>query len=176
MVAVIGIGNPLAGDDGVGIEAVRLLQKVLTDTRVHCMTCERGGLDLLDMLAGYNNVIIVDAAKTRLHPPGTVKTVSFQKPFPTTGSLSLHTIDLQALLGFGTMIGMSMPGKVTVYAVETADPATFREGFSLDVRRAVTDVIKSVTGQLQCTLDGLQLAASCLSEFEEPRGIEHTQL
>src|SRR5512143_3793072 len=101
MVAVIGIGNPLAGDDGVGIEVVNLLQKALRDKRVPCLPSERGGLDRLDLLAGYYDVIIVDAAKTGANPPGTVSKVSFQRPFPSTGSLSLHTIELQALLGFG---------------------------------------------------------------------------
>ena len=175
MVAVIGIGNPLAGDDGVGIEAVSLLQKALRDERVHCLTSERGGLDLLDLLAGYDEVIIVDAAKTGTHPPGTVSTVSFRRPFPTTGSLSLHTIELQALLGFGSMIGMSMPGQVTVYAVETADPETFHEGCSHVVQHAVVNVITLMASQLRSMLDGLQLASSFLTDYEEQQGLEHTQ-
>ena len=159
MVAVIGIGNPLAGDDGVGNEAVRLLHKALSDQRVHCMTSERGGLDLLDMLSGYHDVVIVDAAKTGLHPPGTVTTASFRRPFPATGTPSLHTIELQALLGFGSMIGMPMPREVTVYAVETVDPETFHEGCSDVVQRAAADVAKTITGQLQCMLGGLQLTS-----------------
>ena len=154
MVGIIGIGNPLAGDDGVGIESVTLLRHVVTDERVHCMTCERGGLDLLDMMSGHEAVVIVDAAKTGRYPPGAVTSITVRRPFPSTGTLSLHTIDLQALLGFGSMIGMQLPDEVIVYAVETADAESFREGCSPEVRLAIAEVIRHITGQLQRILPG----------------------
>lgn len=154
MVGIIGIGNPLAGDDGVGIESVRLLQNILSDERVQCMTCERGGLDLLDMMTGRESVLIVDASRTGHCPPGTVTVMTVRRPFPSTGTLSLHTIDLQALLGFGTMIGMQLPDEVTVYAIETTDTDTFREGCTPDVRLAIAEVIRGITGHLQQILKG----------------------
>lgn len=175
MVAVIGIGNPLAGDDGAGIETVRLLKRSICDERVRCMTCERGGLDLLDLIAGYDEVVLVDAAKTGHNAPGAISTARIQRPFPATGSLSLHTIQLQALLGFGTMIGLSMPEAVTVFAIETADPATFHEGCSSVIQQAVVHVVNGIQTHLEGTLGGLRLASAGGTDLEELRGLEHLQ-
>jgi hydrogenase maturation protease len=147
--AVIGIGNSLASDDGVGIEIVRELGRELRDERVAFMECERGGLDLLDMLTGFDLAMIVDAAKTGVHPPGHVAVVSLCRPYASSGFRSLHTIDLHSTMAFGATMGMQLPDEVRVIAVEAADTETFREECTAEVRSAIPHIVKGLKEEIR---------------------------
>lgn len=153
-IAVIGIGNSLASDDGVGIETVRALGRDLQDEHVRYMECERGGLDLLDMLAGFDIAMIVDAAKTGVHPAGHVSTVSLRGPYACPDSRSLHTMDLHSILAFGAAMGMQLPGDVRVFAVEAADTETFHEACTAEVQSAIPHVAKRIREEIRQFLNG----------------------
>jgi hydrogenase maturation protease len=74
-IAVIGIGQSLRGDDGVGLAAVREWQARFKETatrpEVRCEACEVPGLALLDVLCDVESAILVDAIQSS-HPPGTI--------------------------------------------------------------------------------------------------------
>ena len=145
---VIGIGNPIASDDGVGIRAVKDFQKTFADERVTCVECERGGLELLDLIRGYDAAVIVDAAKTEASPPGAVTTLVARQPFAPGSHRSLHTMELDSVLAFGSLMGMQLPDEVTVLAVEAADIETFHEGCTPEVESAIPDVVTRLQRQV----------------------------
>ena len=147
-VVVIGIGNPIASDDGVGIRAVQDFQKAYVDERVTCVECERGGLELLDLMKGYDAAVIVDASKTETSPPGTVTTLVARQPFSPVTHRSLHTMELDSVLAFGSLMGMHLPDEVTVLAVEAADIETFHEGCTPEVESAIPDVVTRLQRQV----------------------------
>lgn len=158
-IAVIGVGNLLVSDDGVGIRVLREFRGSVADTRVTCFECERGGLDLLDKLANFDRAIVIDAAMTDNHPQGTVLTFTLRKPF-TLGTLpSLHTIDLDAVLAFGSVAGVKLPDEVTVYTVEAADIETFGAGCTPNVRSAIPDVVAQLKSQLLELLPDIRFAS-----------------
>ncbi|HCV42673.1 MAG TPA: hypothetical protein DGH68_04250 [Bacteroidetes bacterium] len=148
-ITVIGIGNTLATDDGVGIRAVEQLRSVVTDERVFIAQSERGGLDLLDLLEGYSSAVIIDAALTETKPPGTISSFSIQKPFTAESLPSLHTIGLGTVLAFGTAMGIRLPEKVTVYTVEAKDIETFHEACTPEVEAAARDLANMLVIELQ---------------------------
>lgn len=59
---VVGIGNPLLGDDAVGLEVVKRL-KEKNEKNVDIKLCMAGGLELAETIADYDLAIIVDAIK-----------------------------------------------------------------------------------------------------------------
>lgn len=69
---IIGIGNPLMGDDGLGIEAIQLLQQQSLPNTVELIDGGCGGLKLLPLLSDCNRLIIIDAADFSA-PPGSVR-------------------------------------------------------------------------------------------------------
>jgi hydrogenase maturation protease len=148
-VAILGIGNILASDDGVGIRVIRKVRNDIVDDRIVCFECERGGLDLLDLLANAEKSIVVDAARTGGREPGTVSSFVIRKPFSMPGLPSLHTMGLDAVLAFGTATGMRMPDEVIVYTVEAADIETFAGGCTPQVENAIPTVVAHVKDQIR---------------------------
>jgi hydrogenase maturation protease len=158
MALVIGIGNPIAGDDGVGIRAVAQLRKTISDERVCIVESERGGLDLLDLLEGHSTAFIIDAALTRAKPPGTISSFGIHRPFVVEPLPSLHTIGLRTVLAFGTAMGIQLPDEVTVYTVEARDIETFREGCTPEVEDAIHDLTDMLLHELRSSLPDLSIA------------------
>jgi hydrogenase maturation protease len=70
---IVGLGNEIAGDDGVGIHVARMLRHRLVETPgVDVVALPWAGLALLDVLRGRDRAAIVDCLTSGIHDPGTV--------------------------------------------------------------------------------------------------------
>ncbi len=156
-VGVIGVGNVFASDDGVGIQIVRRLGALVTDGRVTLRVSERGGLELLDHLEGFESAFIVDAGLTRRTRPGEVTSFTYSAPFAPGACASLHTADLPSLLAFGESVGMALPRVVTVLSIEAADIETFHEGCTPVVEGAIAGVVGRLLKEVRNLLPDLGL-------------------
>jgi len=135
---LIGLGNPLFSDDGLGLRVVRELSPELPAVHVLSPTT-----DLLRLLLGKRRVAVVDAVKTGAEP-GTlfVKDLKEVKSYPksTTHTLSvLHVFDTGYFL-----YPEEMPSEVFLFGVEAKDTSTYREGFSEEVERALPELVERV--------------------------------
>ncbi|MHC4990639.1 MAG: hydrogenase maturation protease, partial [Planctomycetota bacterium] len=125
---VLGLGNPVLTDDGVGWHVVRRLQPLLRDRAdVDIRFCDRGGLRLMEEMVGYDRVVIVDAlcagslpGAVRWMGPGEIR---------TQHSASAHDVNLTTALELGREIGASLPppDEIIIVAVEASDVETFGE-------------------------------------------------
>ena len=75
---IVGIGNPILCDDGVGIHVAQQLKHHITDPQVTIDEAFTGGMNLLDLLIGYERAILIDAVKTQDAKKGEVKRFSLQ--------------------------------------------------------------------------------------------------
>ncbi len=158
-VAVIGIGNCSVADDGAGIFAVRELSRMLNDERVSVMESERGGLELLDLLPGYDRAIIVDAARTGLYPPGNLVTFTLTDHSTPHTTFSLHTIDLGEVLALGSAVGLAIPPFVTLVGVEARDTQTFGAPCTPAVKAALPHATELLAQMLQGLLPGIVISS-----------------
>jgi hydrogenase maturation protease len=96
-ILVLGIGNLLMGDEGVGIQAVRRLEKENWPGKVDFLDGGTGGFHLLSYLEDYAHVIIIDASLDNF-PEGHVRYIKphFAADFPPT--LSAHEIGLKDMI------------------------------------------------------------------------------
>ena len=113
---VLGLGNELLSDDGIGIKAARALQKEF-QSQVDVVECSESGLALLDILEGYERVLLLDAILTGRHPPGTVLEFCTQD-FPGTVILSPHTTGIPELLQLAKRLGIHFPEELYILAIE----------------------------------------------------------
>jgi hydrogenase maturation protease len=134
---IVGLGNPILGDDGIGwhvAEAVRLL---VDDVEVDCLAL--GGLSLMERLIGYERVIIIDAIQTRDGQIGEVSTFPLEAlPDLSAGhTTAAHDTSLQTALKLGRTMGAQLPDDVTVVAVEANRVYDFSEELSPAVAQAI---------------------------------------
>lgn len=115
---ILGLGNVLMGDEGVGVHIVRVLAQQDLPANVECLDGGTGGFILLEPLQNADRIILIDAAADD-NPQGTVTRTMprFSKDYPPT--LTAHDIGVKDLLDAFYM--QSGHREVILYAV-TIDP------------------------------------------------------
>lgn len=115
---VLGVGNLLLTDDGVGIHAIQKLQANYTlPEEVQVVDGGTCGLDLLQFLEGVDHLVIVDAARMG-KPPGSIVRLEGDKvPAYLALKTSPHEIGLPELL-FAARLSNIYPQKVVVFGVQ----------------------------------------------------------
>ena len=138
---VLGLGNVLMGDEGVGVHAVTRLQREAWPDGVTLVDGGTGGFHLLSLLQDYEPVIMIDATADG-RPPGTldVLTPRFASDFPP--SLSAHDIGLRDLVEATALLG-HLP-ELHLVTVSIAEITPMCLTLSPDVERAVPAVIHTV--------------------------------
>ncbi len=147
---IVGIGNPLLTDDGVGLRVSKeLREKLGTRVGVDVLDQYANGIRLMENLIGYDRAIIVDAMKTGKHKPGTIQSVPFSRIVPTNNLGSTHDADLQSALEIGKMMGYSLPEEILIWGIEANDIKNFSEDLTEEVANAVPEAVKIILGNLE---------------------------
>jgi hydrogenase maturation protease len=115
---ILGLGNVLMGDEGIGVYVVRAIEKEPLPADIECLDGGTGGFTLLEPLENADRIIIIDAANDG-NPIGTVSrtTPRFSRDYPPT--LTAHDIGIKDLLDVYYMRGGGRD--VVLYAI-TIDP------------------------------------------------------
>ena len=142
---IVGLGNPILGDDGVGWRVAEQVQarlhsgpNDLEDLEVECLSL--GGLSLMERLVGYQRAIIIDAITTRQYPPGTVTCFSLETlPDRAMGhTTAAHDTSLQTAIAVGRSMGAPLPERITIVAVEAERIFDFSEDLTPEVAAAIS--------------------------------------
>ena len=134
---VVGLGNPILGDDGVGWQVAEVVRDRRPDLEIDCLAL--GGLSLMERLIGYERVIIIDAIQTRDGRIGDVTTMELSDlPDLSAGhTTAVHDTSLQTALNLGRQMGALLPGRVQIVAVEAERIYDFSEELTPAVAAAV---------------------------------------
>ena len=140
---VIGLGNPLRGDDGVGPRVVEELSRRELPEGVTALDEGAGGFDLLQVLEGWQRVVLVDAADIGRESGQFVRFTPDQARFAeTTDSFSPHHAGLGEVLVLADILGQTLP-EMTIFAVQPAEIG-WREGLSPAVEAALPALTDAV--------------------------------
>ena len=146
---ILGLGNPILGDDGIGLAVLEQLRSLLTD-RPDVVLSEDywGGLRLMERLVGFDRAIIIDAIVSD-QVPGTVLELT-PGSIPTQRSSSSHDVNLATALELGRRTGARLPDNddIFIVAIEADDVYTFTEELSPDVEAAIPSAIQAVLNAL----------------------------
>ena len=145
---VLGLGNPILRDDGVGIRVAHEVANRLDDPQVTVAESSAAGLTLLDSITGYDKVIIIDAIQTEKGQAGRIYRMKPDDLCITRHLSSAHQINLITALELGKMLNLAMPEEITVFAIEAEDVATFSEECTPEVAKAIPQVVKMVLEDL----------------------------
>jgi hydrogenase maturation protease len=148
---VLGMGNTILCDDGVGIYVVREAAERFERDDVDFAEASVGGMRILDVVGGYERVIMVDAIQTRDGTPGEIYRLT-----PDQFNLSLHAgsshdLSLPGALTFGRAMGMTLPedDDFLIIAIEVEDVLSFGEECTPAVEEAVPRAVDAVLAELE---------------------------
>lgn len=144
---VLGLGNPLLGDDAIGLRvADRLRERLAGRADVEVREEEAGGLRLMEAMTGYDRAVVVDAAVTG-GAPGTIRCVG-PEDLPTQRTAIAHGIDLPRALELGRKLGLPMPASVRVVAIEAESVLEFRSDMTPAVAAALEPAVEAVLAEI----------------------------
>ena len=115
---VLGLGNILMGDEGVGVYVIKALEQHTLPIGVECLDGGTGGFTLLEPLENADRIILIDAASDG-NPIGTITrtTPRFSRDYPPT--LTAHDVGMKDLLDMFYIQGGTH--EIVLYAI-TIDP------------------------------------------------------
>lgn len=129
MTLIMGCGNLLRGDDGVGIHVIRELEKLGLSGDVKIVDAGTKGLDMLFQMEGVDKAIIVDAVEGGLEPGTIYRLTKEDLTSPSANPISLHELKLEHTLRIGERIlGDKLPPKIIIFGVEVGE---VKEGIAL---------------------------------------------
>jgi len=145
-IRVIGVGNPLAGDDGIGIALIGELEREGVPPGVELIDGGSGGLTLLTLLEGAARAILVDALEMG-RAAGAVAGFDYAAGlFRAEGpGLSLHQAGLGEVLALGAELGR-LP-ELFIVGIQPAQLELGR-GLSLPVAAALPEALAAVRRRL----------------------------
>jgi hydrogenase maturation protease len=146
---VLGLGNVLMGDEGIGVYAVRALEAHPLPAGVECLDGGTGGFTLLEPLENAGRIIIIDAASDG-NPIGTISrtTPQFSRDYPPT--LTAHDVGMKDLLDMFYIQGGTH--EIILYAM-TIDPhQPIRMSLSEQGETAVAAVVEQILVELEATV------------------------
>jgi hydrogenase maturation protease len=117
---ILGLGNPLLGDDSVGLRVTRELSTILHSPDLTIEEVSTSGLDILNLIADCEFATIIDAVQTSRGSAGTIYSFDIDEVIPSQISHT-HQLDFVSAIQLGRKLGLKMPNTIRVYAVEAPD-------------------------------------------------------
>jgi hydrogenase maturation protease len=140
---ILGLGNPLRGDDGVGPRVVEELTRRSLPEGVTALDGGTGGLDLLRLMERSKRVVIVDAADVGREPGQYVRFTPDQVRLTGASStLSLHHAGLSEVLTLADALGLDLP-EMVIFGVQPAEIG-WNEGLSPAVAATLSALADAV--------------------------------
>jgi hydrogenase maturation protease len=145
---LLGMGNPILSDDSIGVRLAtdigRLLGPVPNLTVIE--ECSAGGLNLLDVLAGYDRLIVLDAIRTEGGTPGDWYRFDARALRETLNLRNVHDVNFATALELGRRLGTHFPPDeaIHIFAVEVADDSTFGDSLSPALEAAYPTILAEV--------------------------------
>jgi hydrogenase maturation protease len=153
---LIGMGNRYLSDDAVGIHLVcDFTQRFgsIPDLDV-IEECSVGGLNFLDLLEGFQRLIVVDSIKTRGGIPGNWYRFTAEKLHETMNLSNIHDANFATAIELGRRMGMTIPPekKIHIFAVEILDNLTFSERLTNDLNKSYPSYSEEIFRELRSLL------------------------
>lgn len=144
---IIGIGNILKGDDGLGVRVAEILSQKELPAGVQVEEVGTPGIDLMNRFEGWQKVILVDAVQMG-EKPGTWKRFSPQdvRLIASGNVLSLHEPDLASVLELAQALKM-LPDEIVIYGVEPLD-LTFMAPLSSPVEAIINVIAEQILSEI----------------------------
>jgi len=149
---VLGIGNPILQDDGVGPRLIRELRSLVTGADITLEDTSLSGVDLMEILAGFDRAIIIDAIKSGGKPGQVYRLTLNDLGTEPRDAFSEHNMSLFQSIELGKKLKLHMPKDVVIIAVEAENVSDFGETLTPEVEKAIPVAIQRVIDAINSKL------------------------
>lgn len=142
---ILGVGNILLKDEGVGIHVIHALEKEELPSGVDIMDGGTGGFHLVSWIEKYDRIIMIDATLDK-NPPGTVRILKprYASDFPPL--MSAHEIGLRDMMSIMELTA-TMP-EIDLIVISASDVSEVGMELTPEVEKAVPQVVEIIKGMI----------------------------
>jgi hydrogenase maturation protease len=148
-ILILGIGNDILTDDGIGPRLCDFLRERFSDTVADFEKLNVGGLEVLEFIDGYETVVIIDAIKTVLGRIGDIYLFTPDHFKETLHISNLHDTSFITALKLGRSLEFNIPGRILIIAVEIKEDMVFSESFTSELAERYVEVQENVMQHLE---------------------------
>ncbi len=145
-ILVLGIGNILLRDEGVGVRVIERMQKMRLPDNVELIDGGTAGADLLDALAERKKVIVIDAVQADCEPGTVLRFTADDLTQPDGVGMSLHELGLGEALTMTRQLGCA-PEDVVVFGIKPKDISCGLE-LSEQISASIPRVVELVLAEI----------------------------
>ncbi|HSB79197.1 MAG TPA: hydrogenase maturation protease [Candidatus Methylomirabilis sp.] len=149
---VLGLGNPILSDDGVGLAVAAELKRLLAVAPIRgvdVLASTRAGFELIDLLRGYARAVILDCIVLPDPQPGRVCRLTLDDVSGCARLVNAHEVSVGTAFRLAERMGIPMPHEAEIIAVEAADTATLAEGLTPMVQATVAPLAREIYESLK---------------------------
>lgn len=153
-VIVVGLGNKVLGDDGIGVRLTNDLEMMMKPDEITFLTSENGGLEMIDLLRDHHKAFIIDGIRTPDGNPGDIYFMDSRDFMETLHISSWHDVDFRTALKLAGKIDMRMPEKISIIAVEIMEDRVFSETLTEPLREKYDDILQLTLNSIRAECYG----------------------
>ena len=146
---VIGVGNPILTDDGVGIHVAKQIKQHISNPNIVVEEALTGGMNLLDLILGYDKAIIIDSVKTYTGQDGEIHKYQLNE-ISKIHSFNPHDVSLAEAITLATKLGEEhIPNEIIIIGISmTKMQYEFGEYLSEKFTAAIPIAVKMVLDEI----------------------------
>ena len=142
---VLGLGNTILTDDGVGI---RIAQKIKEKcNNIDVSEASAAGFRVIDEIIGYDKLILIDSIKTGKAKPGKLHKFTFEEFKKTLHHAQPHDISLFEAFKIIKQLGDKLPSEIEIYTVEVTDTSTLSETCTMEIEAAIPEITQKIINE-----------------------------
>jgi hydrogenase maturation protease len=145
---LMGMGNPILTDDAVGVRLARDIGGRLAGIPGLTVMeeCSVGGLNIVEVVEGFDRLIILDSIRTTGGTPGDWHRFTSEVLRETMNLNNIHDVNFATALELGRRMGMAVPSEenIHIFAVEVLDLITFSEVMTPQLERAYPEFSQAI--------------------------------
>jgi len=143
---IVGVGNPIRGDDAIGIVVAHKVAEMLGSPFVERTSVD---LDLLELIGENDKVVLIDSIKKQDLPLGSIVEILLCDIASAKISCGLHRRNLQTVLEIARKFGHDVDAKVRIFAISIYENDIFREGLSDELITLSGEIAKKIVEAIE---------------------------
>ena len=148
-VVVLGLGNPLMADEGIGVYLVeRLMESAAEHPAVDLVDAGTGGLSILYQIEGRRKAVVIDCAFMD-EPPGAIRRFTPEEVRSTKvlAHQSLHEADLMRIIAMARQLGPA-PDEIVIFGIQP-ERVEFSQGLSRTLAERIDEYVSMILHELK---------------------------
>lgn len=144
---IVGIGNPLMGDDGVGVKVARMIGN---ETNIEFIEMNTAGMDVVENILGYDCAVIIDGVFDERKDEGDVVEYLLEEFEERVHMASIHEMNFPTALKIGKLhYPEKIPEKILIFGIVIKDIQEFHDTLSENIERKLKDICKKIMHSME---------------------------